>query len=413
MTKFLLLGGSLRSGNRGIHAITLGTMHCLQELYGQPEFAIVSFSSPSSVISVQQVDLRGRVWKVTEATTSAHIGALAGLRTAVVRSQMRDSVLSHFWRADIVVDLSFGDGFGETYGLKTLFCHSIGKFLALRLNRPLVVFPQTMGPFRLPAVRAMARYLLRQADLICVREKISEQIARDLLGSGHEVACLADMAFLMEKRSIVPSIPIKPSGARPIGINISGFLWHRGHEMYNSGRLLFDYPRMMVDLVRSLVQETGRQVLLVPHVFSDIPGLGDLAACQTVKEALSDLGSDVIILDREYSAPELKAVIGGCEFFVGARMHACIAALSTETPVVPISYSHKFAGLLDRFGIREWLIDPKVLGQEQAIDLVLAGYAHREAIRGRIAIELPAVRADAMQAGRLLQARVGRLVGLS
>lgn len=33
------------------------------------------------------------------------------------------------------------------------------------------------------------------------------------------------------------------------------------------------------------------------------------------------------------------------DFFTGARMHACIAALSSGVPVYPIAYSRKFTGL--------------------------------------------------------------------
>ena len=32
-------------------------------------------------------------------------------------------------------------------------------------------------------------------------------------------------------------------------------------------------------------------------------------------------------------------------FFVGARMHACIAAFSSGVPTVPMAYSRKFTGL--------------------------------------------------------------------
>lgn len=406
MTSFLLLGGSLRSGNRGIHAITLGTMRCLQAFYPQAEFALVSFSSPSAVVSVQQVGLLNQMQALTEATTSARRGAQACLLAAVVQKEMRDPVLSHFVWADVVVDLSFGDGFGETYGFRTLFRHSVGKFLALHLGKPLAVFPQTMGTFGSWPARIVARYLLGRVDLICVREKISQQLVHDLLGPGSEVFCLADMAFLMEKAPTVPSSPVQLTAEKkPIGVNVSGLLWHRGREMYGSS-LAFDYPRMIVDLVRRLVQETGEQVILIPHVFSEAARFSDLAACQAAKEALRDVQGNVVVLDGECSAPELKAIIGQCDFFVGSRMHACIAALSTETPVVPISYSHKFAGILERFGIEEWLVDPKVRGHQEAIDLVLAAYAQRNELRDRISTELPLVKADAMQAGQLLKKKL-------
>ena len=107
------------------------------------------------------------------------------------------------------------------------------------------------------------------------------------------------------------------------------------------------------------------------------------------------------------SPSEIKAIIAQCEFFFFFFMHASIAALSTGTPVVPISYSHKYAGILQRFGIQDWLVNPSILSQEQAIDLVLSGYEHREEIKEQIITTLPLIKSDAMQAGQLLKDIVG------
>jgi polysaccharide pyruvyl transferase WcaK-like protein len=53
------------------------------------------------------------------------------------------------------------------------------------------------------------------------------------------------------------------------------------------------------------------------------------------------------------SPSEAKSYIAGMDFFMGARMHACIAAFSSGVPVVPMAYSRKFAGLFGTLGYDE------------------------------------------------------------
>ena len=404
--KILLIGGSLRSGNRGIRAMTLGAIRCLEEVFPGAEFAVLGVSSPKSVVWKEKVSVCGRVLDVTEATTSFHKGVQAVLRTRVTRKPVRDVALLYFWWADVVVDLSEGDGFGDTYGLKVFLRHSLGKLIALHLGKPLAVFPQTIGPLRTRTSRALASYLFQRASLVCVRERVSEEIVRDLVGPDGNLICLADMAFAMEPAAVsgLLGLPVELLGSpRPVGVNVSGFLWNRAREMYADLNANFDYREAIANVVRRITAETGRAVILIPHVISGNLKTCDHMACVALREQLGDLGDGVVLLRREYSAPELKTIIGQCEFFVGSRMHACMAALSMAVPLVPLSYSHKFVGIMNRFEVGDWVADPKVLSQKQVVDLVLSGYECRDDIRERIAAALPAVRSDAMRAGHLLK----------
>jgi colanic acid/amylovoran biosynthesis protein len=412
VTRFLLTGVSLSSGNRGIAAIALGTMVCLSQSYPEAEFATFGLTAARSRLVERRLSLRGQPLRVCEAESSVGRACVAALRSYASRAPVRDAALRRFWWADVVVDLSGGDGFADTYGLKRFLGGCLEKLVALRVGKPLMIFPQTVGPLRTCFSRVCARYFLSRARLVCVREKISERIVRDILGPrADKVACLADMAFLMDRAEASQSPALMSELTRAegrIGVNVSALLWNRGPEMLNSQGWPFDYRRAIVTLIRRLVQETGRSVILVPHVLTGQPETCDWCASRAVLARLSDLEGQVSLISADYSAPELKALIGRCSFFVGSRMHACIAALSTETPVMPISYSHKFGGILDQFGIGEWVADPGMLSGEQVVAQALRAYEKRDEIRRRITEALPAVRSDAMQAGQLMRTVLGR-----
>lgn len=406
MTRFLLVGGELSSGNRGVDAISLGTIRCLRDFFPDAEFAIIGFTSPKDDLMTYQIDLDDNQIEVVEARTAFRKGALLALRTRLIRGMSHNVALKYFWWADVIIDVSGGDGFGDTYGIKVLLRHSIGKLVGLHLGKPYAIFPQTMGPFRSRVARQLARYLLGKADLLCVREQFSEKIIRNVLGESANVFCLADMAFLMQETDVLTAPYLYdelPDTKTPIGFNVSGFLWYREQEVPRADGTTFSYRKVCVEAVRRLVMETGQPVVLIPHVFSESSVASDVRACQEVYTQLQDLGGKVIQLNRNYSAPEIKAIIAQCEFFVGARMHACIAALSTGTPVVPIAYSHKYSGILQRFGIQDWVIDPEYFSEERAIELVLSGYEHREEIRRYIITNLPLVKSEAMRAGQLVK----------
>jgi polysaccharide pyruvyl transferase WcaK-like protein len=94
-------------------------------------------------------------------------------------------------------------------------------------------------------------------------------------------------------------------------------------------------------------------------------------------------------LPADFNQHEIKWVIGQCDFFLGSRMHACIAALSQSVPAVCLAYSRKFIGVMESIGCGEVTVDLCALDRDAVMRAVRANFADRarigNALRERIA----------------------------
>ena len=83
------------------------------------------------------------------------------------------------------------------------------------------------------------------------------------------------------------------------------------------------------------------------------------------------------VLAPAFTSPsEAKTYIAGMDFFMGARMHACIAAFSAGVPVIPMAYSRKFAGLFGSIGYGR-TVDCTTESGAAILDKIMVGYAGR------------------------------------
>jgi polysaccharide pyruvyl transferase WcaK-like protein len=121
-----------------------------------------------------------------------------------------------------------------------------------------------------------------------------------------------------------------------------------GYTGQNEFGIALDYPQLMRDLIGHF-QRIGCEVHLVPHVIVQsgrMVGEDDMGASRTLAAAFPGT-----VLAPAFASPsEAKTYIAGLDFFMGARMHACIAAFSAGVPVIPMAYSRKFAGLFGSIG---------------------------------------------------------------
>ena len=81
---------------------------------------------------------------------------------------------------------------------------------------------------------------------------------------------------------------------------------------------------------------------------------------------------------------EAKSYIAGMDFFTGARMHACIAAISSGVPVYPMAYSRKFNGLFGETLGYSSLGDLKTMDSDEIFSGLFAAFEKRNELKNEI-----------------------------
>ena len=274
-------------------------------------------------------------------------------------------------RGDIVIDIGAGDSFADIYGPKRLRTMLVMKFLTHLALRPLVVAPQTIGPFKHALSKFLARLTLNLSAVVATRDTLSTEWAHDL-GVRRKVIEASDVALRLPYDK-----PVRTEGGPVrVGLNVSGLLMAGGYSRNNMFGLKSDYPALIDRLVRTFTADIpGCELHLVPHVI--VHEAGSPEDDYSASEAIARAHPNVRLAPAFANPSEAKTYIAGLDFFMGARMHACIAAFSSGVPVIPMAYSRKFAGLFGSLGY-DHTVDCTTEDADAIHDRIVASFHDRE-----------------------------------
>ncbi len=330
--RICLIMHSTRSDNLGVGALSVSEVailrDCARELGRGMEITVLDWKDARTPYltgpDIRIIDMDGRMMRDPR-------GFLATARAS-----------------DVVIDIGAGDSFADIYGAKRLTRMFFLKYLTHLAGTPLVMAPQTIGPFTKTWSKWAARMSMRLCAVVASRDSMSTQAARAL--GCNDVIEASDVALRLP---FDPPAPRAPGGPVRVGINVSGLLMGGGYTGRNEFGLTLDYPGLIRDLIRHFQNHPGTgdgcEVHLVPHVIvrsGPMVGEDDYRASATLAEAFPG----TVLAPAFQSPSEAKSYIAALDFFMGARMHACIAAFSSGVPVMPMAYSRKFEGLFGTIG---------------------------------------------------------------
>jgi colanic acid/amylovoran biosynthesis protein len=403
MRRVCILGASLQTGNMGVSALAASLVKLIQEVHPEAE---ISFFLGSRTTEPQKLILAGRpveigvinyrmspkaklrehlAWLILAASLY-RMAPLASWKESILRSNRRLDALK---RADFVGNISGGDSFSDIYGLRGFITGCAVSLIVILLGNKLHLLPQTYGPYKSKISQYLARAIMERSGVILARDRESLTVVQRMLErnvTGRTIKFCPDVAFALEAaepdmKAIRPPLDGKDR-RNLVGLNINGLLYNGGYTRDNMFGLALDYRRLVHDVARKLLEQTDCSILFIPHTFAPEGAVeSDPQACREVFDSLKEFAGRIHMLHGEHDQHAVKGIIGLCSFFIGSRMHACIAALSQGIPTVAVAYSKKFMGVFDSAGMGHMVVDARDTNMADAEDRILSLYRESGHIR--------------------------------
>lgn len=281
-----------------------------------------------------------------------------------------------FKRADIAFDIGGGDSFTDIYGARRFLTVWGTKARAALAGLPLVLAPQTVGPFNATWSRVLARLAMNRARAVVTRDAPSTAFLRDL-GVRSPILEVTDVAMGL------PYTPPAPRSGGPVkvGLNVSGLLMGGGYTKDNQFGLSVDYPKLIRAILTEFHAREDVELHLIGHVQAEFQPWED---DQRAGEALAKEFPGTHVAPVFSSPIEAKSYVAGMDFMMAARMHAAIAAFSSGVPVVPMAYSRKFAGVFGTLGYPH-VTDMKAESESEILDRIRTAFDTRDALTTEVA----------------------------
>ncbi len=408
MTRILFINTNC-SWNKGSAAQMISTMKILEKFIPNPKFTLLSYCRELDIKYAGKSNLRIVGYPTRKSHKAAQFfyhSTIAFFRCLLYKillnvgikipAIIEERYLKDYCNTDIVVDLS-GDSFSDSKGGKSIINSTI-LLIALLFKKPIVLFSQSIGPFK-KWILPLPKFVLNHVDLIIAREEITKHYLESI-GIKKGIHVTSDCAFVLEPctREHVEEILLEENiyeiGRYLVGISVNAMLDDKDSK----------YVNIMAQITDYLIQRKRAHVIFVPHSLS--PNEGEIDDDRFVSEKICRLVRNkqkVNLIKGDYTPEELKGLIGLCDVFIGGRMHANIAALSSCIPVIATAWSHKYHGIMQALGQERYVCDFKSMIVEDLKVKIDEIWDNRTKVKKVLSIKIKTQKQLAWSSGQLVR----------
>jgi len=421
--KICLLGASFDTGNLGVNALAESSIKIILKRWPDAEIVLLGTGSSDGeyCLKLSGREIRVRIERMRfckNVFLRSHFCVLflnaVLLRLLPLRSfrnllSAMNPYVKTLVETDRVFDITGGDSFSDIYGLRRFLIYGfLQKWLVTLFGKELILLPQTYGPCTRSITRRMAKSVLKRASVIYARDTESVKYVRELFGNHNvngKLRFMPDVAFILdsdkpETFDIGSLDKVRKKNSIVVGLNISGLLFNGGYTKENMFGLKTNYRKLINSIVYYLMKDERNLILLVPHVLSPSRTVEDdpYACRQLYDKLIEEYPGRIFLTQGNYNHNNIKYIIGLCDFFIGSRMHACIAALSQSIPAIGIAYSKKFHGVFESVGLGDCVVDAyKCDSNTELLSIVEAAFEKRYQSRRHLNKVIPTIKAEILE----------------
>jgi polysaccharide pyruvyl transferase WcaK-like protein len=311
----------------------------------------------------------------------------------------RHEVLNRLKDCDLVVSCS-DENFKESASLfspnlfwilawwSMLFSRTWDVLIAKFLGKKVVLFPNSIGPFRTFIGRFLAKLALNNCDYVLVREPISFEIVNSLRIRSKKILTSDTSLLLPLVNSEVSDLP-KPVVGVCLGI-YSNILSEK------------EISRHILAYAKAIDKAIGKydfSVVFLPHYISGFR-YDDFEISQLIICKLKN--KNTVKCVNVHTVDEFKSLLGQMDMVISSKMHPAIYATSQYVPTLCIAYDQKQIGYFNRLGLDECVISVREISYEKVLLKIGYVWNKREAIRSSLKRSIPSLETDVREAIKLV-----------
>ncbi|MCL4553385.1 MAG: polysaccharide pyruvyl transferase family protein [Candidatus Marsarchaeota archaeon] len=405
--------------NKGEAAILWGMLAALKALgpievsvlSGEPSVDAAEYGTAVTLIESASPEARGVAkgvqygLNVLQHGVFAILGIILGRRATTL---MRGRLWRTYSAADII--LIGHDNYLVRRGPYDLFPVAA---VAAALRKPLFIYAGTVGPFVDPMAPLLTKFILNTARAITLREEASLKNIRALRVANPAIYLAADPAFLMPPVSQDRAIEILrkegvPDGRPLIVVTVTQDMAIRFSvdRFGDPNRGYQRYMQLKAKMVDYMIEQFGALVVALAHSTGPTPRQDDRVANAQLRSHVNN-AEHFHAIDTNYTAQELKAIVGLSEMVIGERTHSMIAAVSMSIPTVAISSritGTKTRGIIgEMVGQERFVLNVETTDEETLLRTVQEVWNERDLIRADLQARIPGIKSRALLPGQLVK----------
>ncbi|WP_369068612.1 polysaccharide pyruvyl transferase family protein [Kineococcus terrestris] len=365
-----------------------------------PDVEFVPFLLPALVEAATELPERTR--RAAVRVACARVKAAAELLRRGLRAPARAVAPRAAWpaldlmaRADVLA-YTGGTSLTDNYDLSTKV---FDLQVAQRLGKPLVLLPQSAGPFTKPVNREALRPVLAAADLVLLRDERSLEHVVDVGADPARCAVVPDIVFALARpEALGAEPPHRDDDAPRLAVSVRDWAHFTGKSTEQGMR---DYTAALRAAVTAAVRQRGARVTFVstcqgrPEYVRD-----DSHFARTVAEGLpADVRERVEVDGAARSPEELIDFLATFDAMLSTRLHGAISAVCTGLPTLTIAYEYKTTEVWSQLGLDRWTVTIDEVDADVLAARVLDLLDQTGALRTTLAETVPPLREGARAVG--------------
>jgi polysaccharide pyruvyl transferase WcaK-like protein len=269
---------------------------------------------------------------------------------------LQNRILKTVYDADLIVNIA-GISYSDGRGLVLLY-NIACDVIPIMLRKKVFKYSQAIGPFKTFFNRVSAKRILPKMTKIAARGEFTIKNLEEFNLDNYEYC--PDAAFSMSidfknlsKEMVELCNRLMSFQKMNIGITPSSVV-----EQYCK-KFNMPYVDIMASFIESMFEDNKYKLILFPYCCLSAKRTkknNDLWTARNIFKKINNK-KNIIYLDKEYSAEDLKYLISCCKVLITSRYHGMITAISSEVIPLVIGWSHKYVETLKEFSLSDLCID--------------------------------------------------------